>query len=102
MIHSWVWRSAHWTLEYQYFFEIEATDEIAQSLINRDDLQKLGNPESLDESLYFYQKPEWFAPKPLAEYDIYVYSEGTSEASGHFILLVDHETRHIFIGDYLL
>lgn len=100
VVNSWYWRSAHWTLEHEYFFEIEVTDEMAQALISSDGLHKLDSPGNLGGSLYFHEKPEWFAPKPFGSYDIYMYVEGTSGASGHFIILVDRESGHIFISDY--
>jgi hypothetical protein len=100
VVNSWYWRSAHWTLEQEYFFEIEATDEVAQELINSEGLLKLDNSKNLSGSLHSHDAPEWFAPKPVGSYDVYMYAEGTSGASGHFIILLDRESGHIFISDY--
>ena len=100
VVNSWYWRSPHWTLEQEYFFEIEATDEIAQELVSSEGLHRADGPGSLSGSLHFHDAPEWFASKPFGDYDIYMYAKGTSGASGYFIILVDRESGRIFISDY--
>jgi hypothetical protein len=100
VVNSWYWRSPHWSLEQECFFEIEATDEVVQELINSEGLHQVDGPRSLSGSLHLHDAPEWFAPKPSGDYDIYMYEKGTSGASGHFIILVDRESGRIFINDY--
>ena len=50
VVNSWYWRSAYWTLEQEYFFEIEATDEIAQELVSSEGLHRVDGPGSLSGS----------------------------------------------------
>ena len=100
VVNSWYWRSAHFTLEFEYFFEVIAPDELRQDLIEYNNLQKIDSEVGVkDIDVYLHNKPEWFVPKELTAYDIYVEE---SNDINHFKIFIDPETGHIFLTDYQL
>jgi len=97
VVNSFYWQSAHFTLEFEYFFEIETTDVVTQELIEFNQLTKVetGNEPSNIHS-YVNDKPIWFVPKELDNYDIY-----TEQANRHatFKVFIDRETGHVFLTE---
>ncbi len=97
LIHSWYWRSPHWSLEQALYFEIEYNEEIKQNFL------KSGNIEKVDSKDYhrisfFKDKPQWFVPKSFKFYDIWM---GT-KLYDNFILFIDKQDSLIFWTDYQL
>ena len=98
VIHSKYWRSAHWTYEFQYFFEIEKNDKLKAQLFSENKLKKIEGKEAEDAmSGFFGEKPEWFIPEEADEYEIYVYEE---EPRGHFRLFINKKSGKIYLTDY--
>jgi len=40
IIHSWYWRSAHWTREEAYFFQFKWHEELFEQLVNRNVMRR--------------------------------------------------------------
>jgi hypothetical protein len=100
VLHSRYSRFPHFTLEFEYFFEIEHNDSLVEQLFTQNRLVKKG---SLNEGEFDYgrsgEAPPWFAPKSLDSYDIWI---GEDSTRSNFQVLIDKETLHLFLTDYLL
>jgi hypothetical protein len=98
VMHSKYWRSAHWTYECEYFFEIQRNEEFRKQLFGENELVRLEEPDAIRaKGDCFGEVPEWFAPKPGQEYEVWQYAD---EPKGHFRLFVDKQTGNLFLTDY--
>ncbi|HEV8113280.1 MAG TPA: hypothetical protein VGR31_10945 [Planctomycetota bacterium] len=100
VVHSKYWRSPHWTHECAYSFEVEATGAVREHLFDWANLAR-ASPKDVAEwkADLGPESPAWFCPKPLASYEAWTFAQ---EPKGHFKLLVDPETGHLFLNDYQL
>ena len=98
VINSLYWRSPHITLEFEYFFEIWASEEFIESLISFNNLEKIDATEIQGSWLqsYLNPKPEWFVPKEFDKYEIHI--EPGNRLST-FRIFVDLETDHMFLTE---
>jgi hypothetical protein len=98
VLHSRYWRSAHWTYEFQYFFEIKRNDDLKDQLFTQNKLIRLYNEDAIEAMYDFFgERPVWFVPKDVDKYQVWVY-EG--ETGSHFRVFVDKETGNLFLTDY--
>ena len=98
VLHSKYWRSPHWTYEFQYFFEVQRNGEFQKRLFTHNPLVRLQGGDAVRAKRDFFgEAPDWFAPKPIDEYEIWVYAD---EPRGNFRLFVDKRTGHLFLTDY--
>ena len=94
IIHSFYWRSAHWTLEQEYFFQLKYDEEIINSFLSKGGMKL--HEDNIEPLLrYFNDKPSWFAPLDNDRYDIFI-----EEGLGNFKLFVDKDKNYIFWSDY--
>ena len=95
VVHSWYWRSAHWSLEFEYFFQIQASAELRQEFIEQNSMQRVDatGTEAPDRYFdrYFHDKPAWFLPKARDRYEVW--------ASGSFLMYVDKESGDLFLTE---
>ena len=100
VVHSHYWRAPHWSYEAGYLFEIRPNDGLRTQLFGQNRLRKIQDPErDPDARPCSAECPDWFAPKPLAEYDVWAYED---DSTGNFRVLIDRATGHIFLGDFQL
>ena len=98
VVHSRYWRAPHWTYEAGYVFEIQPHAALREQLFAGNRLRKLQDAETANATRpCFGECPSWFAPKPLKEYEIWVYAD---DPNSNFRVLIDTETGHIFLADY--
>jgi hypothetical protein len=91
MVHSWYWRSPHWTREEAYFFEFRKHDAFFQGFVSANSLERVfPTPTDLLQRFTF-APPAWFLPKPLDAYE--TWSAKRCDAW----LLRDKATGEIFI-----
>lgn len=90
MIHSWYWRSPHWTKEEAYFFQFKGHKELFQQLIDRNEMRlwREDSGKKVTEPTFCFQKPVWFIPKPESAYDVWESPNG--------LLFKDRSTNEIF------
>jgi hypothetical protein len=73
IVHSRYWRSNHFTEEFIYYFEVEATAEWRDAFLKNHGLTKV--PSSVARGFRTNtdseSTPEWFAPEPVALYDVW-------------------------------
>jgi hypothetical protein len=95
VVHSMYWRSAHWTYEAAYYFQV--TGAVRSALLSDTNLVRLESTKvSAD---YFGEKPIWFAPKPLEAYEVWGY---TNEPPSKLRLLIDKTNATAFFTDFQL
>jgi hypothetical protein len=71
VIHSLFWRSPHFTYEFEYFLQIQKNDDFKKKLFYYNKLKQLATPTELhDVAAFFEEKPSWFLPKPISDYEI--------------------------------
>jgi hypothetical protein len=92
VVHSWYWRSSHFTREEIYYFQLQAPVSYAEAFASENGLVPVG-AEAITPYSFDQQKPAWFAPKPAAAYRIW------SDRSRHpaRYVLVDRQSGAIFI-----
>lgn len=100
IVHSYYWRSPHWSYEFRYFFSLRGTKEARELLFANDQMEKLGaSDQNLKADVDFSNKPSWFVPKALEEYEVWTFKD---EPRGNFRLFIDKMSGEIFITDYRL
>lgn len=95
VLHSIYWRSPHFSHEDGWTFHIKSPSSfykewLAAYKVKHPDSAGLERLESLKRD-----KPSWFLPKPMAEYDVWVIDEPYSS----FGLFVDRITGEWFVTD---
>lgn len=98
LLHSWYWRSPHWTLEQAMYFETKDNDELKNTYILDPTIIELPDNDTTDMG-FFKEKPKWFLPKPFKSYRIY---KGNKNESDNFLLFIDKENGNLFWTDFQL
>lgn len=89
IVHSRFWKSAHWSYEFEVFFELKTTHSFFKNyFINNNGVKKVKKLEFQDH--YFQEKPNWFLPKTIENYVIW-----TNE-NENLKIFVDKKTYHVF------
>jgi hypothetical protein len=97
VVHSWFWRSPHFTYEYEYYIQIQKHAEVRRRLLTMNPMKQLIQDTELhDAAVRSQRRPTWFAPKPIAQYEVWVYS---NQPTSGFRLLIDRETGDLFLSD---
>ncbi len=96
IIHSWFWRSPHFTYEFEYFLQLDANIELQKELFK---LNPLSRSYERELQAFPQPKPDWFAPKPLSDYETWAYADRTNS---NFRLLIDRKSGELFLTDWIL
>jgi len=94
-IHSKYWRSNHFTYEFIYFFEVEATPEWRDAFLKKKNLVLVSSPSarSFRTNNHSDDTPNWFAPDPVDNYDVW-------DKAGYFgSVWINKTNGHIFFYD---
>ena len=98
VIHSWVWRSPHFTMEFEYFAAV-ASNETFWADLNRDGALELV-PDSVAREAstngFLHARPDWFAPGPLADYEVRQFS---AEPRQNFRVFRHRTTGVVYLHD---
>jgi len=70
-IHSYYWRSAHWSVEYRYFIALQASPKFATGLTSAEKLMASPPNKALLDACGD-KAPQWFLPKPLISYEAWL------------------------------
>jgi hypothetical protein len=101
VVHSKFWRSPHWSYEFEYFIQIGPNDEFKKRLFDHNKFKELRitNNESYSVTYFFQERPNWFLPKTINNYDVWSYAD---EPNSRFRLFIDKISREMFLIDKLL
>jgi hypothetical protein len=99
ILHSRYMRTPHFTYEFEYFFVAEYNKEMMDGFIASGQM-KLYEPSDaasfrLDQ--HCEEKPIWFRPKPLEDYEVWIFKD---EPRQHFRLFMDKKTKELHYTDY--
>jgi hypothetical protein len=98
VLHSRYSRSAHWTYEFRYLFQIKASASFKKELFDRNKLKQLpaGSVAAAIRNP-FGDSPSWFCPKAASSYDAWAHQDSPES---NFRVLIDKESGDIFLSDY--
>jgi hypothetical protein len=70
VVHSYYWKSSHWSTEYRYFIALRAPLRFVERLTDA----KLMTPKSPDEAMVSScgDRPQWFLTEPLTNYEAWI------------------------------
>jgi hypothetical protein len=98
IVHSWYMRTPHFTAEYAWFFELQLAEKVKSQIVTNSDFTKLPAFSLEDLRLRTYSdRPKWFAPEPLAAYEVY-----ESKTEGSFLILLEKNGGRSFWTRYQL
>jgi hypothetical protein len=97
VLHSRYWRSAHWTYEFQYFFEVAPNTKLKGQLVASKLRQVTGEVAAKAKKNIVGDVPSWFSPKDVAEYEFWMFEESSG---GNLMLLIDRKSGVMFLTDY--
>ena len=98
VVHSKYWRSAHWTLEFQYFFHLGKNDALRKQLFAENKLARMeGEAAARASSDFFGDKPAWFLPGRVSDYEVWAIA---AETGRHFRVFIDRRTGELFVADW--
>lgn len=98
VVHSKYWRSDHFTVEFMYYFEMEAAPEWRDKYLAKHNLQRVSPETARSFRMNHSSKetPAWFAPDPVDRYDVW----DNPGCFGH--VWIDKTNGHIFIYEWRL
>ena len=91
VVHSKYWRSTHWTDEYSFYFEVQASPEWRDEFLKNRKAHRI--PEDIARGYRDQNQldltPAWFVPGPVKDYEVwdnrpgYLGSIWINKANGH-------------------
>ena len=70
MLHSYYWKSPHWSTEYSYFIAVQASSKFVAGLTSNELMTGVKPDPKMLETCG--TRPPWFLPKPLASYEAWL------------------------------
>jgi len=83
VLHSYYWKSPHWTVEYKYFIVLQPSEKFSAALMAPQLVTAVAPDKNLADSCGD-ERPSWFLAKPITNYDAWV-----SKAGGSYRLFRD-------------
>src|SRR5260370_15229119 len=93
VIHSYYWKSPHWTVEYRYYIELEAPAKFANNL-TAPELMTPTAVGAIGEGACLGSKPQWFLPKPAINYEAW-----TPKQVAGYRIFRDKNDGRLFVCD---
>jgi len=98
--HSKYWRSAHWSNEFGYFFELAPNGTLKEQLFTKNKLKRVSGEEAATAKRNTLSDgPDWFAPQSADAYEIWV---SVAAPKSNFMVLIDRASGTMFLTDYQL
>jgi hypothetical protein len=78
--------------------QIQRNDAFSKSLFDHNKLKEIRLTDSQTDSIAHFsqEKPTWFLPKPISNYEVWVYAD---EPNSRFRLFIDKVSKEIFLSD---
>ena len=93
VLHSYYWKSPHWTVEYNYFIALQPSQKFTAGLTAPQLTTAVAPDEKLLDSCDD-KRPAWFLPKPIGNYEAWV-----AKAGGGYRLFRDKADGTLFLCD---
>lgn len=71
VLHSYYWKSPHWTVEYSYFISLEASPKFVTGLTSPE-LMTSVPPDAKVLNSCGDKPPHWFLPKSPTDYEVWI------------------------------
>ncbi len=71
VLHSYYWKSPHWTTEYSYFISLRASPKFVTGLTSAEPMTSVP-PDARVLSSCGDKPPQWFLPKSLTDYEVWI------------------------------
>jgi hypothetical protein len=71
VLHSYYWKSPHWSVEYNYFIGLQVPPKFAAGLVSPELMTAVASDQTLLDSCGT-KRPQWFLPKSLTNYEAWV------------------------------
>jgi hypothetical protein len=71
VLHSYYWKSPHWSTEYRYFIALQASSNFVDGLTSSELMTPVA-PDRIALDACRGERPGWFLPKPLSNYDEWI------------------------------
>ncbi len=68
VMHSWYWRSPHWTMEYEAYIEFTTTQSFIDGLKTANELVR-AEPTENSHWVGLQNRPQWFLTGPMSDYE---------------------------------
>ena len=82
IIHSYYWKSSHWSTEYRYFIALQPSSKFRSGLTSPE-LMTVAIPDASAVDVCGDKRPQWFLPKPLTSYEMWVSRTGAAHRVFH-------------------
>jgi hypothetical protein len=93
LVHSWYWRSPHFTREEAYFFQFRWHDELFKQAVARNQMQLVeASSGEAAEPHFCFDRPPWFAAQGREAYEAWRCTGGND-----CWLFRDRRTRDLYI-----
>ena len=76
VIHSYYWKSPHWSTEYKYFIALKPSPKFVEELTSPELMRKATSEETGIPDTCGDNAPQWFLPKVPTEYEMWVSRSG--------------------------
>lgn len=96
VLHSYYWKSPHWSVEYRYFIALQASSKFVAGLTSSELMTAVASDRAVLDGCGV-ERPKWFLPKPLGNYDVWV----PKEAAGYRVFR-DRADGALFLCDQRL
>lgn len=96
VVHSYYWKSPHWSTEYRYFIALQASSKFSVGLTS-EELMTAVAPDMAVLDKCGTDRPQWFLPKPLSAYAVWI-----PKASGGYRVFRDKADGILFVCDQQL
>ena len=93
VLHSYYWKSPHWSTEYSYFIALQAPQKFAARLTSVELMTAVAPDEKVLNSCGD-KRPQWFLPKQLTNYEVWLPKGG-----GGYRVFRDRADSTLFLCD---
>ncbi|PYU67967.1 MAG: hypothetical protein DMG49_17310 [Acidobacteria bacterium] len=77
VIHSYYWKSSHWSTEYRYLIALRPSSKFTSGLTSPE-LMTAAIPDATAIDACGDKRPQWFVPKPFMSYEMWVSRRGAA------------------------
>lgn len=96
VVHSYYWKSPHWSTEYRYFIAIHASSKFSIGLTSSEVATAVA-PDTAVLDRCGSDRPQWFLPKALEHYEMWI-----PKAAGDYRMFRDKANGVLFVCDQQL
>jgi hypothetical protein len=93
VIHSYYWKSPHWSAEYQYFIALQASSKFVDGLTSSELMITVASDRTVLDACRA-ERPQWFLPKSLGNYEVWV-----PKPAMHYRVFRDRTEGALFVCD---